>query len=69
MIGAVEFEAGNEAVWLRKKGVPLFFFLVEGMICTDIHVLYILVYVVSLSLSPCKYILYKCLCKWVSGIV
>lgn len=51
MIGAVEFEAGNEAVWLRKKGVPLFFFLVEGMICTDIHVLYILVYVVSLSLS------------------
>lgn len=39
MIGAVEFEAGNEAVWLSEKGVPLFFVSVEGMICIDVNVL------------------------------
>ena len=52
MIGAVEFEAGNEAGLVEEEGrATVFFVLVEGMICTDIHVLYIYISLCCFPLS------------------
>lgn len=76
MIGAVEFEAGNEASWLRKKGVPLFFgfggrddMYRHTRIVYNISLCCFSRLFLSLSLLVNIFHLSVCVCWWVSGIV